>query len=211
MPTQTNTKATHQTTVTVKAPLKIGDLVTFVHNVITKLTNNPAFPNLAATIAALQAALTDLQAAETAALSRTKGAATVRNEKRAVVVTLLRQLKGVVQTAADAAPENAASIIESSGLAVRKVPTRAARAFTARPGPVSGTATVTAVAAGQRTFFEWQYSTDGGKTWVNAPSSVKTKAVITGLPVGTTAQFRYRTVSKTGEGDWSQAVALVVK
>ena len=112
---------------------------------------------------------------------------------------------------ADATPENGASIIESSGLAVRKTPARAARAFTAEPGPVSGTATVTAVSAGQRTFFEWQSSSDGGKTWVSAPSSVKTKAVITGLTVGTTVQFRYRTVSKTGEGDWSQAVALVVK
>jgi hypothetical protein len=211
MTTNTNAKSLHQATVALKLPAKIGDFVTYAHNVITKVTNNPSFPNITATIAALTAALSDLQNAETAALSRTKGAATVRNEKRTVVVTLLRQLRGIVQTAADATPENGASIIESSGLAVRKVPARAARAFTAKPGPVSGTATVTAVSAGPRTFYEWQYSSDGGKTWVNAPSSVRTTSVLTGLPGGTTVQFRYRSVSKAGEGDWSQAVALLVK
>jgi hypothetical protein len=69
-------------------------------------------------VAALTAAVNDLQTAETAALSRAKGAATVRDDKRVVVVGLLQQLRGYVQAIADATPENGAAIIESAGLAV---------------------------------------------------------------------------------------------
>jgi hypothetical protein len=54
-------------------------------------------------------AITELQTAETAALARTKGAVTVRNEKRAALVTLLQRLRGQIQTVADASPETSAS------------------------------------------------------------------------------------------------------
>ncbi len=171
-----------------------------MHNVITKLTNNPSFPNIAATVAALQTALTDLQNAETAALTRAAGTVTVRQReaRRRRHAAPADPGHSPCRRSGRRDPRNGGSIIESAGLAVKKVPTRAARAFTAEQGPVSGTATVTAVSAGPRTFFEWRYSPDGGKTWVNAPSSVRTKSVITGLPAGTTMQFRYRPVSKTG-------------
>ena len=211
MTTNNTIKSIHRATVSVNIPPKIADLIALGHTVVTKLTNNPLLPTPSPTIAAITAALADLQAAQTSANARTKGAATVRNEKRTVFVALLQQLRGYVQTAADATPENGASIIESSGLSVRKTPTRAARVFDAKQGPLSGTAKVTAVAAGPRSSYEWQYSNDGAKTWVNAPTTIQAKTVILGLAVGTTVQFRYRPVTKTGEGDWSQPVALLVK
>jgi hypothetical protein len=34
---------------------------------------------------------------------------------------------------------------------------------------------------------------------------------VTGLTPASTAQFRYRPVTKAGEGDWSQTVVLLVK
>jgi hypothetical protein len=70
---------------------------------------------------------------------------------------------------ADANVENGASIIESAGVGVRKVPVRTPRVFEAKPGLVSG------------------------------------------LAPGATVQFRYRPVTKVGEGDWSQTVVLIVK
>jgi hypothetical protein len=45
---------------------------------------------------------------------------------------------------------------------------------------------------------------------VSAPSTLQAKTTITGLPVGTSVLFRYRTLTKTGEGDWSQGLALLV-
>ena len=106
---------------------------------------------------------------------------------------------------------NGAAIIQGAGLGVRKIATHAARAFAAKQGTVSGTAKITAVSAGHRASYEWEYSVDGGKTWVAAPTTLQAKTTVVGLAAGTTAQFRYRPVTKAGEGDWSQAVVLLVK
>ena len=57
----------------------------------------------------------------------------------------------------------------------------------------------------------YAYSTDGGKTWVAAPPSLQAKTTVTGLPAGTSVQFRYRAVTKTGAEDWSTPVTLLVK
>ncbi|HEX8794579.1 MAG TPA: fibronectin type III domain-containing protein, partial [Polyangiaceae bacterium] len=121
------------------------------------------------------------------------------------------QVRAYVQSVADATPENGASIIESSGLAVRKSPTHAARAFTAKAGAVSGTVKLYAVSVGHRSAYLWEYSVDGGKTWVQTPVSLQAKTTVTGLTPGQTVQFRYQPVSKTGPGDWSQTVSLIVK
>ena len=208
----TTNKSTYRATISLDVPTKIADVLLYANNIVQKMTNNPAFPTPTPTVAALTAAVTDLHAAETAALSRAVGSVTVRNDKRTVLVSLLQQLRGYVQSVADATPETGAAIIESAGLAVRKIPTRGKQDFVARQGALSGSAIVTAVSAGPRSSYEWQYSTDGGKTWVFAPATTQGKTTVAGLPAGTTVQFRYLAVTpKGGQGDWSQAVSLLVK
>jgi hypothetical protein len=208
----TTIKSIHRATITLGIPGKVADLILYATNIVQKVTNNPSFPTPTPTVAVLAAAVNDLHDAETTALSRAKGSATVRNDKRTALVALLQQLDGYVQSVADATPENGAAIIESAGLTVRKSTPRGKRPFAARPGALSATAVVTAVSAGQRSSYEWQYSTDGGKTWVFAPATTQGKTTIAGLPSGTTVQFRYLAVTpKGGQGDWSAAVSLLVK
>jgi hypothetical protein len=126
-------------------------------------------------------------------------------------VSLLQQVRGYVQAMADATPENGATIIQSAGLAVRKTVVRATRVFAVGPGPLTGTVTATAAVAARRASYEWQFSTDGGKTWFSAPVTLKSKATIVGLPTATVVQLRSRAVTKSGEGDWSQVASLLVK
>jgi hypothetical protein len=57
--------------------------------------------------------------------------------------------------------------------------------------------------------YEWQYSLDQ-KTWTNAPSSLQAKTTITGLTSSTTYYFRFRGVTKAGEGAFSQVVQILV-
>jgi len=192
-------------------PTKVADLITYATRIVSAMTGNPLFPTPTPPLPTVTAAIDDLQSAETAALARTKGAATTRNEKRAALVIMLRQLRGYVQAIADATPENGPSIIQSAAMAVRKTPVRAAQAFAVKQGAVSGSAKVTGIVAARRASYEWQYSLDGGKTWVAATGTLKASTTLTGLPVGTAVQFRYRAITKTGETDWSQAVVLVVK
>jgi hypothetical protein len=192
-------------------PAKVADLITYATRIVSAMTGNPLFPTPTPPLPGVTAAIDDLQIAETVALARTKGAATTRNEKRAALVIMLRQLRGYVQTISDATPENGPSIIQSAAMAVRKTPTKPAQAFAAKQGAVSGSARVTAVVAGRRASYEWQYSLDGGKTWVATAGTLKASTTVTGLPVGTAAQFRSRAITKAGESDWSQAVVLVMK
>jgi hypothetical protein len=206
----TTTKPARRITITLALPHSVPALVSYARNIVTRMTANPSFPNPAPTIAAVTAAIDTLQTAEAGALSRLKGAAVLRNEKRTALVALLQQLRSYIQSIADADPTNAASIIESAGVAVRKAPTRRARAFVAKAGPVSGVATVVAEVAARRASYEWQYSTDGGKTWITAPSTLQAKTTVAGLSPGATVQFKYRAVTKVGEGDWSQPVALMI-
>ena len=174
-------KSIHRATISLGVPRKNADVILYANNIVQKITNNPAFPTPTPTVAALTAAVSDLHAAETAALSRTKGTATVRNDKRATLVSLLQQLGGYVQAVADATLENGAAIIESAGLTVRKITPHGKRALAAKPGALTGSAIVTAVSAGPRSSYEWQYSTDGGKTWVSAPATTQGKTTVTGL------------------------------
>ena len=190
---------------------KVPALINYAQQIVKSMTGNASFPTPTPTLAALTLAVSDLQTAENAVLARTKGAAATRNEKRTALVMLLQQLKGYIQSVADANVENGASTIQSAGLAVRKIPVRPPRVFDATPGPTTGTAKLIAAAAAPRASYEWQSSADGGKTWVAAPSTLQAKTTVIGLAAGTTVQFRYRAVTKDGEGDWSQPVSLLVK
>jgi hypothetical protein len=208
----TTNQSIHRATISLNLPNKNADLVLYGNNVVQKMTSNPSFPTPTPTLVALTLAVTGLHDAETAALSRAKGTATVRNGKRAVLVGLLQQLRGYVQGVADADPENGAAIIESAGLPVRKLGLGGKRPFAAKQGPLDGTAVVTAVSAGPRASYAWEYSLDGGKTWVAAPITTRGRTTIAGLPSGTTVQFRYLSVTpKGGQGNWSQPLSLLVK
>jgi len=124
---------------------------------------------------------------------------------------LLEQLKTYVQTVADASASDSEGIIQSAGMAVRKTAVRAPRVFNAVQGDVSGSVKLVTASAGHRAAYNWQYSLDGGKTWVVIPSTLQAKTTVAGLTAGTTVEFRYQALTKTGEGNWSQVVSLLVK
>jgi hypothetical protein len=194
-----------------KLSTKPKSVVTFAQSVTTAMTNNPHFPSPTPTLAAFQADVAALNTAETAVLSRTKGAVEARNAKLAVVRTDLENLKTYVQSvAAQASPSDADAIIESSGMTLRKVTLNDKPALAVKQGSVSGTVNISAKAAGKRAAYTWQYSTDQ-KTWTSLPETIQAKTGIAGLTAGTTYYFRVQSVTKDGLGNWSQIVSLMVK
>jgi hypothetical protein len=206
----TSIKAVHRSLVRLNLPTSVPALITYTENILKRMTGNASFATPSPSLATITTAVDDLRAAEAAAISRLKGAAAARNDKRKTLVGLLQQLRSYVQSVADADEGNGPAIIESAGLVVRKRPTHKARVFAAKPGRISGVVTVLAASAGQRASYEWQYSADGGKTWVLAPVTLQAKTTIAGLTPGAVMQFRYRAVTKAGEPDWSAPVSLAV-
>jgi hypothetical protein len=204
-------KSVNRSLVTLSLPRSIPALITYTQAVLVAMTNNANFPTPLPALSAVSAALTALQSAESQAISRIKGAVVVRNDKKAALVTLLQQLRSYIQTTADANSENSAAIIKSSGLPLKKVPVHKPRVFTIKPGAVSGSVEMVAASAARRASYLWGYSTDGGKTWIEVGPTLQAKTTVSGLPVGTTVQFRYRGVTKTGAADWSQPTSFLVK
>jgi hypothetical protein len=207
----TSTTNTHRAIVSLNLPKKVPALITYTSNIVDGMTDNPSFPAPTPTLAVITTAISALQTAETGTLARTKGAAATRDEKRAALVALMQQLRTYIQTVSDGNPATATSVIQSARLTVRKAATPRARVFTAKHGPVSGTAQLVAPSAGTRASYEWQYSPDGGKTWVTLPPTLQAKTSVSGLQPATVVELKYRAVTKTGATDWSPTVSLVVQ
>jgi hypothetical protein len=197
--------------VALKLPTKIKGIITTAENIATAMNNNPTFPTPNPPIATLLADIAAVNTAEAAVLSRTKGAVETRNAKLAVLRTDLENLKTYVQSVAGAGtPANAPAVIQSAGMASRKVTAHDKPALAAKQGSVSGTVTLAAKAAGPRAAYDWQYSTDQ-KTWTTLPMTLQSKTGVSGLTAGTTYYFRVQSLIKTGTENWSQIVSLMVK
>jgi hypothetical protein len=200
--------ATH-TLVALNLPNTVAGLSAYAKHVVQSMTGNAAIPSPTPPLATVTADIAALDAAETTVKTRAPGSAEARNLKLQVVVNDMHGLEACVQTAADASPAEAAAIIESAGMHVKPHGVHAKPDLEALMGP-GGLVVLRARAAGKTAAYEWQYSLDGGKTWI--PSGVTTEAntSIARLTVGTTYLFRVRSTVGHNVGDWSQSVSLVV-
>jgi hypothetical protein len=197
--------------VALKLPNKVKSVISFAENVANAMNNNASFPSPNPPIATFLADIAALNTAETAVLSRTKGAVETRNAKLAVVHADLENLKTYVQSVAGlGTPANAPAVIEAAGMTTRKVTVRDKPALAAKQGSVSGTVNLVAKAAGHSAAYDWQYSTDQ-KTWTTVPMTLQAKTGISGLTSGTTYFFRVQPLIRTGAENWSQIVSLMVK
>jgi hypothetical protein len=186
-------------------------LIQRAQGIVTAMTGNPLFPSPTPTLAEVSAGISALTVAETAAQARTRGAAALRNEKRLGLVAQLQTLRTYVQNVADANPSLAASIIEGAGFGLRKKTARARQVFSARQGPVSGSLKVLAATAGTRAAYEWQYSTDGGMSWIAMPPTTQAHTTLSGLVPQTSIELKVRAVTPTGVEDWTAPISIVVQ
>ena len=192
-----------------KMPRRATGIGAFAQSIIDAMTDNSHFPDPTPALTTLEADLAAFLAAEAAVLARTKGAVEERNAKVATLRADLRHLMDYIQGKADTNPSNADTIIQSSGMSVRRVTLHTKSDLSVKHGVVSGSAKLVAKAIARRASYDWQYSTDQ-KTWSEAPSTLQAKTIIDGLNPGTAYFFRFRCVTKVGEGAWSQIVSALV-
>jgi hypothetical protein len=205
------TKSMHRVEVSLDLPTRVPDVVGYAQRIVLSMTESPWFPSPMPSLAEVAAAVEDLGAAQVATLSGTRGTIELRDEKLEVLVSLLKRLKAYVQGVADDNPENAGSIIESSGMNVKKKGSYTKPDFAVKPGRVRGSVRLEVRSAGDRGGYEWAWSIDGGKTWLTR-ATTQTSTDIDGLPSGVTCLFRYRvTTPREGTGNWSEAVEFLVR
>jgi hypothetical protein len=179
-----------------------------------------AFTSLPITMVAFLALITALANAQTNALTlKTRGLAALRNTKRDALWTAMGILSAYVQGLADTmSAENASSLIQSAGLVVAGTGARAKAILTATLTPAPGVVHLVAnasllagkAAKSKRLTFNWEWSSDGGKTWNDAGSTPHANTDVTGLTLMTTYSFRVSVTTAKAAGAWSQAVGLLV-
>jgi hypothetical protein len=197
---------------------KTPELITKAKAIYNAMSAAPTeFPSPVPTMAVFNGQIQELEQAEQATTTRARGTAAVRNAKAAVVVTSLESLQTYVQTLCDASPEQAATLIAAAAMHVALHAKREKAVLAAVTGPTTGDAKLTANRrtlvgkTNKRAAFHWQYSVDGGKTWVSAPSTPLASTLIHGLPPMTLVSFRVAATVAKVIGDFSQGVTLLVR
>jgi hypothetical protein len=200
----------HKIIVVLGLPSRIADFIvraTAIGNAMT--ANSKEFPSPPLALTVLTSHINDLTAKQAVTKTRVDGAVADRDAARKQVVIDLGQLQGYVQQVVNADPANAASLASDAGMSLRKY-THPAKPPLAGKSPSVGTVHLAAKAAQGAGSNEWQYSTDGGKTWLSLPATTQAKTTVTGLTSATAVTFRHRPVTKAGPQDWSQPITTVV-
>jgi hypothetical protein len=204
--------ANNRILVALPIPSRIFDLIGLAKSVVDRISTSALFPSPSPAPSAVNTAIADLEAAELQVIARVRGSVATRNEKRAVLVALIHGLKAYVQHVADSGDRaEAAIVITTAGMNVAKSRARVARQFGVRPGELSGSVEIYGKVAARRAAYEWEASGDGGKTWKLLPVTMQSKTSVSELVPGSTWWFRYRPVTRLGEGDWSQVASIIVR
>lgn len=191
-------------------PLVVAKLILFVRLVIQKLTNNNWFPNPDPPIAQLTKDVDDLEKAEATARDGGKGTVAARDLALDVVVEDLTLLKGYIRKVCNENPGQVDLIIDSSGFSRKKLGKHDKPELAAKLGPAPATIRLDAKARQKGSLYEWQWSSDGGRTWVTLGTTDVANATLTGVTAGTTYSFRFRSTRKGAVSDWSQTVTFTV-
>jgi hypothetical protein len=175
------------------------------------MSGNKWFPKPRPGLSVVEAAIVDLEDAQTKSVSRAVGTAAARNDKHLDLKGLLEQLRVYVEAIANANPAEAVSIVESAGMYVKDKRGPSKRGLHARQRK-SREVEVSAPSAGNRAGYEFQHSLDAGKTWLPFPqpfTNYRTAKIE--LEPGTRVLFRYRAIVKGLAGDWSDPIAYIVE
>jgi hypothetical protein len=206
-----NTDQLVRIVVVLNEPRTTKEFITYVRCVNVALMGNPSFPNPTPSLDVFAANIGKLEEAETRAATRAQGAVAQRDAAKHQVKEDLGQLRAYVQSvvAANATPANAAAMVESAGMHLKKATTRKVSDISAQNGDVSGKVILAAKSQGPSVVYSWEYSLDQA-TWTPVPNTMKARTVLSGLTSASTYFFRFRTFTRAGQQGYSQVVSLLV-
>ncbi len=190
-------------------PTPVPALMSRATAIITAMSANPlTFKAPTPAFAVATSHVTGLGAAEAAYKAHT-GTLADRETQRKLVIEDCKQLHAYVTQLANASPSEASTIAANAAMTLRKAPVHH-KSDLAISQEVSSIVKVVAKATQGGRSYEWQYSTDGGKTWVGVSPTTQASVSIPNLVPGVMTMFRQRAVTKSGPTDWSNPVSTLV-
>ena len=185
-------------------------LIAFGRHVVQCMTGNAWFPAPSPPLSQVEADLDALDAAEIAVKNRAPGAAAARDLKRKEVEDDMTGLKAYVHGIVLKNTAAAMAIILSAGMSPQQFGLRTKLPIQALMGPVPGRVILRAKAVGRRVAYEWEMSSDSGKSWVSLGVTTDANTSVDGLINGTIYMFRVRTTVKKTTSGWTQPVSFMV-
>ena len=193
------------------APSRVADVLVFAQNVHDKMAASTVLlPTPSPALSVLQTDIDAVSTNESLVKGKAPGAVIGRNAALKVLKIDLSNERAYVELVVNADPANAAKIADAAGMSLHKPRARTKAPLAAKAGTTSGVVQLVALHAPGAKANEWQYSLDGGKTWVDLPPTTAAATTVTNLTPGTSVQFRQRAVTKNGVSDWSLPVPHVV-
>jgi hypothetical protein len=192
-------------------PVRVDALVTratAIHDALAQ--NATAFPSPTPTLVVFAGHIADLASTQAGSKTRAHGSAALRDVARKVVIQDCNELAAYVQAIAALTPESAATVAGQAGMRLRK-PQQPSKPPLAVKQTLSGVVRIVAKAIDGAQAYDWQISSDGGKTWVSLPTSTQASTYVSGLVPGSTMTFRHRAITKAGPADWGQPVSAIVR
>lgn len=181
--------------------------------ILTSVTGNENYPAPTPALALIKTALDEFVAAVQAAAGKDRMKIAIKNAKRAVLVSLLRQLASYVagQCAGDMTK------LISSGFPVQK-PNRqpigqmqTPRTPQVRRGPLTGEATAVTDRQTGAYIYNWRVAlASAPETYVRTVQSTAARVVFSGLTPGAIYLFQVNAVGAAGPSNWSNAASLMV-
>jgi hypothetical protein len=178
------------------------------------------FPSPNPTLQVFSGQIVITDKAQVAAAQGGKGMAAARDVQLGLLAGMMDSELVYIQSIADAAnPDESVAILHAGGVEVAGVAVRTKAVLTVTQAQPSGPVVLEANARvllgddlRRKHFFSWEYTTNGGQTFVAMPSTPDASTTMTGLAPLTTVGFRVAvTTTKSGMGPWSQVVTIFVR
>jgi hypothetical protein len=180
----------------------------------TSMNGNSWFPACPVNVSnggTLDLAIQALDAAITKALTRVKGAVQARDAQYKIVLDYLHILLAYVQSVGDLNAVNSEALIISSGFEVKHLGVASKDAITVKPKKGESGTMIAKVKKIAGTIANlWEYSLDGGKTWIEMDATSKGTTEITGLKPGSSIIVNHRPVLRKSKGTWIQSQPAIV-
>ncbi len=191
---------------------KIGNFILKVRTIVLNIADHASiFVSPSPALAGVTTDVDNLEKAQSKANTRVTGSAAARDLDYDNVLIDVRGLLCYVQLLADKSVDEATaiSIIQASGFDLRNKGVRVKPPLAAKNGDTNGQAKLVAKSAGKRASYRWQQSVDG-IVWTDLPVTLQAKTVVNELSAGSKMFFRFRAILKEGEGNWSEAVTIII-
>lgn len=188
-----------------------SNLDTTIQAIITGLSGNVAFPNLAAALAAVVTLLGAFTAALGIARDGSTADTAAKNAARASLVvgvrTLGRAIDSTAQNLEQALSTKYPLQKERSALGIQPAPSN----VRAKHGKVSGSVACTSDGSDHRVMYDWQSAVgENPGTWITEPSTNSASATFSGHVPGSWLNVRVRIRVPAGAGDWSGVAKIMV-